>query len=152
MIKKMGYQWMLRQLMAQQEMFQTSDLVPLLAERGVTLSREQVYRLVTQPPQRLSMDTLVALCDILQCTPNDLIKPEVVNVQVRKTAEGTAGPTPHGPAPSAVRASWPGSPPTSTTSPTTCSTPSPRTEPSVVFARCSSPPAPCPGGTRTSPV
>jgi DNA-binding Xre family transcriptional regulator len=71
MIKKMGYQWMLRQLMAQREMFQTSDLVPLLAERGVTLSREQVYRLVTQPPQRLSMDTLVALCDILQCTPND---------------------------------------------------------------------------------
>jgi DNA-binding Xre family transcriptional regulator len=103
MIKKMGYQWMLRQLMAEQEMFQTSDLVPLLAERGVTLSREQVYRLVTQPPQRLSMDTLVALCDILQCTPNDLIKPEVVNVQVRKTAEGTAGPTPPAPPRTVVR-------------------------------------------------
>ncbi len=37
----------------------------MLAERGVTLSREQVFRLVTQPPQRLSMDTLAALCDIL---------------------------------------------------------------------------------------
>lgn len=47
-------------------MFQTSDLVPLLAERGVTLSREQVYRLVTQPPQRMSMDTLVALCGIMR--------------------------------------------------------------------------------------
>lgn len=57
MIKKMGYQWRLRHLMADREMFQTSDLVPLLAERGVVLSREQVYRLVTQPPQRLSMDT-----------------------------------------------------------------------------------------------
>jgi hypothetical protein len=41
-------------------MFQTSNLVPLLAERGIVLSREQVYRLVTQPPQRLSMDVLVA--------------------------------------------------------------------------------------------
>jgi DNA-binding Xre family transcriptional regulator len=92
-IKKMGYQWRLRHLMAEQEMFQTSDLVPLLAERGVVLSREQVYRLVTQPPQRMSMDTLVALCDILQCTPNDLIKPEVVNAQVRKTAGGDAPPT-----------------------------------------------------------
>jgi DNA-binding Xre family transcriptional regulator len=93
MIKKMGYHWRLRQLMAEKEMFQTSDLVPLLAERGVTLSREQVYRLVTQPPQRMSMDTLVALCDILQCTPNDLIKPEVVNTQLRK-AVGDADPAP----------------------------------------------------------
>jgi hypothetical protein len=32
----------------------------------------------------MSMDTLVALCDILPCTPNDLIKPEVVNTQLRK--------------------------------------------------------------------
>lgn len=63
-------------------------MVPLLAERGVVLSREQVYRLVTQPPQRMSMDTLMALCDILDCTPNDLIKPEVVNKQVRKTGSG----------------------------------------------------------------
>jgi DNA-binding Xre family transcriptional regulator len=92
-IKKMGYQWRLRHLMADRDMFQTSVLVPLLAERGVVLSREQVYRLVTQPPQRLSMDTLVALCDILDCAPNDLIKPEVVNQQLRKTADGGAGPT-----------------------------------------------------------
>ncbi|MER6200650.1 helix-turn-helix transcriptional regulator [Streptomyces sp. NPDC001586] len=94
MIKKMGYQWLLRRLMAEREMYQTSDLVPLLAERGITLSREQVYRLVTQPPQRLSMDTFVALCDILQCTPNDLIKPEVVNAVLRKTADGTPAAVP----------------------------------------------------------
>ena len=65
MTKKMGYHWHLRQKMAERGLFQTSELVPLLAERGVHLSREQVYRLVTQPPQRMSMDTLVALCDIL---------------------------------------------------------------------------------------
>jgi DNA-binding Xre family transcriptional regulator len=90
MIKKMGYEWCLRAMMAEHQMFQTSDMVPLLAERGVTLSREQVYRLVTQPPQRMSMDTLVALCDIFGCTPNDLIKPKVVNAQVKKTADGQA--------------------------------------------------------------
>lgn len=84
----MGYRWRLRDLMADQQMFQTSDLVPLLAERGIALSREQVYRLVTSPPQRLSMDTLVALCDVLGCTPNDLIEPEIVNQEVRKTADG----------------------------------------------------------------
>jgi len=65
-------------------MLQTSDLVPLLAERGVHLSREQVYRMATQAPQRLSTDTLAALCDILGCQPNDLIEVEVVSQQVRK--------------------------------------------------------------------
>lgn len=88
----MGYDWRLRQVMAEHELFQTSDLVPLLAERGVVLSREQVYRLVTHPPQRMSMDTLAALCDIFSCTPNDLIKPTVTNVQVKKTASGEVAP------------------------------------------------------------
>jgi DNA-binding Xre family transcriptional regulator len=75
--------------MAEAGMFQTSDLVPLLAERGVTLSREQVFRLVTQPPQRLSMDTLAALCDILDCQPNDLIEVQVVKAEIRKTVGET---------------------------------------------------------------
>jgi len=43
-IKKMGYHWHLRKLMADQQMFQTSDLALLLAERGVVLSREQDAR------------------------------------------------------------------------------------------------------------
>ena len=103
MIKKMGYRWRLRDLMADQQMFQTSNLVPLLAERGITLSREQVYRLVTHPPQRLSMDVLVALCDILGCTPNDLIQPEVVNVQVRKTVGAESGSEPIEPRRTVIR-------------------------------------------------
>ena len=90
MIKKMGYEWHLRRLMAAKDMFQTSDLVPLLAERGVGLSREQVFRLVTQLPQRLSMDVLAALCDILDCTPSDLIEVKAVNTSVRKAAAGEA--------------------------------------------------------------
>jgi DNA-binding Xre family transcriptional regulator len=93
-IKKMGIRWNLRKLMAAQDMFQTTDLVPLLAERGIQLSREQVFRLVTQVPSRLSMDTLAALCDILGCTPNDLIEVEVVNAEVRKTAGEASGPAP----------------------------------------------------------
>ena len=85
MIRKMGYEWHLRQLMATQGMYQTSDLIPLLEERGIHLSREQVYRLVTQSPQRLSLDTLAALCDILTCGPDDLISVSVVNREVAKT-------------------------------------------------------------------
>lgn len=94
MIKKMGVQWHLRLRMAEKGYFQTSDLVPLLAERGITLSREQVFRLVTQLPQRLSMDTLAALCDILDCQPNDLIEVQVVNEKVRKVAGEAKKPAP----------------------------------------------------------
>ena len=71
----LGYHWHLRRLMAEAGMFATSDLVPLLAERGVRLSREQVYRLVAGVPERLSLATLAALCDILGCGPSDLIEP-----------------------------------------------------------------------------
>jgi DNA-binding Xre family transcriptional regulator len=96
MIRKMGHTWHLRTRMAEKGLFQTSDLVPLLAERGIQLSREQVYRMVTQPPQRLSLDTLAALCDILDATPNDLIEITTTPTQVRKTgtADGTDKPAP----------------------------------------------------------
>jgi DNA-binding Xre family transcriptional regulator len=97
MARKIGYRWHLRRLMADKDMYATTQLRPLLAERGVALSREQVYRLVTAPPQRLSMDTLAALCDILGATPNDLIEVRAVNVQVAKAAGETR------PAPSARR-------------------------------------------------
>ena len=69
-----GYRWHLRRLMAEKDMYATTQLGPLLAERGVKLSREQVYRLVTGVPERLSLATLAALCDILGCQPGDLIE------------------------------------------------------------------------------
>jgi DNA-binding Xre family transcriptional regulator len=93
MTYRMGYRWHLRQLMASHGMFATTDLGPLLAERGVSLSREQVYRLVVGTPERLSLPTLAALCDILSCTPADLI--EVVAEPRRlKRVAGGAPPTP----------------------------------------------------------
>ena len=75
MTGKTGYVWHLRRLMAEHGMFATTDLGPLLAVRGVCLSREQVYRLVTRTPERLSLTTLAALCDILGCEPGDLVEP-----------------------------------------------------------------------------
>ena len=74
-MKKIGYRWHLRRLMAERDIYATSDLRQLLADRGVTLSREQVWRLVTGIPERLSLATLAALCDILGCQPGDIIEP-----------------------------------------------------------------------------
>jgi DNA-binding Xre family transcriptional regulator len=90
MRRAVSYEWHLRQIMAARGLFATSDLQPLLAERGIQLSREQVYRLVAQTPQRLSLDVLAALCDILECGPQDLVEVKQVGTQVRKKAAGAS--------------------------------------------------------------
>ncbi len=87
-MRNVGYEWHLRQIMATRGMFATTDLVPLLAERGVVLSREQVYRLVVGTPERLSLRTFAALCDILGCSPEALFEPVAEEVQVPKRASG----------------------------------------------------------------
>jgi DNA-binding Xre family transcriptional regulator len=69
-----SYRWNLRQIMAGKDLWKTSQLGPLLEERGVILSSAQVYRLVANTPERLSLQTLAALCDIFSCTPSDLIE------------------------------------------------------------------------------
>lgn len=76
--KRMGYDWNLRSLMAAHNIYKTTDLAVLLRERGVELSASQVYRLVMEKPERLSLTTLSALCDILGCSSADLIDTYVV--------------------------------------------------------------------------
>lgn len=83
--------WRLRTLMAERGMFQTTDLVEPLRQAGVVLSREQVFRLVTQAPQRLNMDVFAALCTILECEPNDLIQVTAAH-QNTSHKTGTGGP------------------------------------------------------------
>ncbi|MFC5290032.1 helix-turn-helix domain-containing protein [Actinokineospora guangxiensis] len=72
--RKLGFHWNLRRLMAAHDLWKTTELIPLLRERGVELSPSQVYRLVTDKPERLSLTVLIALCAILDCTPTDLIE------------------------------------------------------------------------------
>ncbi|MER6357443.1 helix-turn-helix transcriptional regulator [Streptomyces sp. NPDC001634] len=72
MKRQVSYQWRLREVMATRGIFVASDLSPLLADRGIELSSVQVWRLVTQTPERLSLPVLAALCDILDVTPAEL--------------------------------------------------------------------------------
>jgi DNA-binding Xre family transcriptional regulator len=88
MSKTIGYRWHLRRLMAEAGMFATTDLGPLLAERGITLSSSQVHRLVTSLPERLNLTVLAALCDIFTLEPGDLISTDATNVGVRKVTAG----------------------------------------------------------------
>lgn len=49
------------------------ELHRLLQEGGVDLSRQAVYRIVKTAPERLSLQTVEALCRVLDCTPADLL-------------------------------------------------------------------------------
>lgn len=94
MARKLDYRWHLRQVMAGRGMFSTTDLIPPLAARGIRLSSSQVYRLVVDRPERLSLKVLMALLDILDCSMSELIEPVAVGrAAARSTAAGgeTAG-------------------------------------------------------------
>src|SRR5947208_9312957 len=87
---KLDYRWHLRKVMADRGMFSTTDLIPLLADRGIVLSSSQVYRLVVERPERLSLKILMALLDILECAMDDLVEPVAAATSARKarTASG----------------------------------------------------------------
>ncbi|WP_328301045.1 helix-turn-helix transcriptional regulator [Streptomyces sp. NBC_00435] len=91
MTAKLDYTWRLREVMAEQGMFTTAALQPLLAERQVKLSTSQVYRLVTEKPERLSLKVLMALLDIFGCPMDDLVRPTAAaqTTRLKRTADGT---------------------------------------------------------------
>lgn len=85
MSRKLDYRWHLRQVMADRGMFATTDLIDPLAARGIRLSSSQVYRLVVERPERLSLKILMALLDILDCSMGELIEPVAAGGSARKT-------------------------------------------------------------------
>jgi hypothetical protein len=90
MTARLDYRWHLRQVMATRGMFATTDLLEPLAERGIRLSSSQVYRLVVDRPERLSLKILMALLDILDATMDELIEP-IATEPVRKTRAAGGG-------------------------------------------------------------
>lgn len=85
--RRIGFRWNLRQVMATRNLWKTTELQPLLRSRGINLSDAQVYRLITGTPERIPARTFAALCDILNCQPNDLFEPFV---EMRAAASANA--------------------------------------------------------------
>jgi hypothetical protein len=77
--------------MATRGMFATTDLIEPLAARGIRLSSSQVYRLVAERPERLSLKVLMALLDILNTTMDEVIEPVAVAVTVPAAATASSG-------------------------------------------------------------
>jgi len=87
-MRKVEARWHLRTLLVMKGIFNTTDLLPLLAERGINVSRTQVYRIVTDTPNYISLNMIAALCDILACTPADLIESIPARQRAKKTVGG----------------------------------------------------------------
>lgn len=54
--RRIGYRWHPRALMAQRNLWKSTELVPLLRARGINLSESQICRLVTGTPERTGAD------------------------------------------------------------------------------------------------
>jgi DNA-binding Xre family transcriptional regulator len=89
MKRQVDYTWRLAELMAARGMHNSTQLIPLLAERGIQLSRPQVYRVVYQRPERISLQMMAALCDILGCGVEDLVTVTATDVRRRKASSGS---------------------------------------------------------------
>jgi DNA-binding Xre family transcriptional regulator len=105
MAQRVDYEWRLRLLLAERGIFKAIELRPLLAQHGISLSESQVWRLVTGKPERLNMHVLMVLCQILDCTPNDLIKPIDGDATARldRRAVAETGPSDLVPKPARIR-------------------------------------------------
>lgn len=71
--RELTYTWRVREIMARRRIFTAKELAPLLHERGITLTPNAIWRLVSGEPERISLKMLVALCDALDVEMNDLI-------------------------------------------------------------------------------
>ncbi len=69
------YEWRLLQLMVVRKNWTiTTKLIPELRKRGFVFDRSSIYRLVkTDKPPKMSIELILALCDILDCRFADLV-------------------------------------------------------------------------------
>ncbi|RAU99552.1 helix-turn-helix transcriptional regulator [Paenibacillus sp. YN15] len=66
-------EWMLRQIMAERNIWTGAALARLLKERaGYSLSAPSVSALLNGAPKQVKAETMDALCTALECTPGDL--------------------------------------------------------------------------------
>jgi putative transcriptional regulator len=79
----MRIRWRLRMAAAQREVWTAAQLRRLLADRaGLPLSSASASALFAKQPAQVKLETLVALCTALECTPNDLFEVDTTPVTV----------------------------------------------------------------------
>jgi putative transcriptional regulator len=92
----MRIHWRLRMAAAEREVWTGAQLRRLLIDKaGLELSSASVSALLTKQPAQLKLETLLALCTALECTPNDLFEIDTTPVpKPDPAARDAAGPRP----------------------------------------------------------
>lgn len=90
MKRDIEYRWRARELMARHGMCNTRELVEPLRERGITLSESQIYRMVSQNPERISFQLLAALCDIFGVEANELFTFTAADARSKRQKQAAA--------------------------------------------------------------
>ncbi len=87
----MRIRWKLRMAAAQREVWTGAQLRRLLIDKaGLELSSASVSALLTKQPAQVKLETLLALCTALECTPNDLFEIDTTPVSNPGPAVGEA--------------------------------------------------------------
>jgi DNA-binding Xre family transcriptional regulator len=81
------FTWHLEDRMHERGIHQITGLQRELQAHGIDLSSSQIHRLVTQIPERLNLEVLAALCEILVCSPADLVEVHATARQRRAGGE-----------------------------------------------------------------
>ncbi len=67
-------EWRLHTVMSDRGIRTAAELWRRLQPYGITLTSHQVARVVANAPARLNTELLVAICSVLQCSPNDILR------------------------------------------------------------------------------
>jgi len=65
--------WNLNNLLYERKILKVTDFRELLRQYGVNLSYGQAYSLVHEQPLRVTLRTVLAICEALNCSVSDLI-------------------------------------------------------------------------------
>ena len=79
----MSFKWKLKEKMAEKGIWRCTDLTRLLNAHGINITSSMVTLIVDRMPDRINTKVLDAICDILECTPSDIL----VHIPSGKTAE-----------------------------------------------------------------
>lgn len=93
--------WNLRLTAAERGIWKSSELRRKFAEAGLEISSGKMSALWTQTPTTVRLEDLDVICDVLDCSPSDLLVPEPDKVaarrpkQVESSSSGVTQITPH---------------------------------------------------------
>ncbi len=76
--------WNLRMSAAERGIWKSSELRRKLADAGLEISAGKMSALWTQTPTSIRLEDLDVMCDVLECSPSDLLVTEPDKVAARR--------------------------------------------------------------------